>query len=72
MIALGSELFHEAGEHLERRAGLGDVLADHEDGRVAPELFAECLVHRLANRQLARAGNRVSGIESSVTSLGSG
>ena len=36
----------EAREHLERRARLGDVLADHEDGRIALHLLGDRLSRR--------------------------
>ncbi len=52
---LAAELLHEPGEHLERRPCLGHVLPDHEDGRVAAKLLGERLVHRLRERDLARA-----------------
>ena len=43
-------------QHLERRAGLGDVLADDEDRGIAAHLLAQRLVDGLAERQLAHAG----------------
>src|SRR5713226_8995521 len=52
--ALRSELLDETREHLERRSGLRDVLADDEDGRVAAQLFRERLVDRLPEAQLPR------------------
>ena len=48
----GSELLDQARQDLERRARLGDVLADHEDGRVAPHLLGDRLVDRLGQRDL--------------------
>ena len=37
--AFGSELLDEAREDLERRPGLGDILADDEDHRIPPQLL---------------------------------
>ena len=58
--ALRPELLDEPEQHLERRAGLGHVLADHEDARIAPQLLAQRLVDRLAERQLANARSRLA------------
>ncbi len=53
MHALGAELLDEAGQHLERRARLGDVLAHQEHGLVAPHLFGDGLVDGLGQGDLA-------------------
>ena len=70
----GAELVHQAGQHLERRARLGNVLADHEHPLVAPKLLGQRLVDRLAEGQLAGhdACLRARRRHASSTSSGSG
>ena len=51
--ALRAELLDEAREHLERRAGLGDILADDEDARIAAHLLGQRLADGFAKGQFA-------------------
>ena len=53
-----AELLDQPAEHLERRAGLGDVFADDEDAGVAAHLLGQRLVHGLREGDLRVAGLR--------------
>ena len=49
-----TELSEETGGHLEDAAGLGHVLAEHDDGRIAGHFVADRQFERLAHRDLHR------------------
>ncbi len=53
ITAVRAELLHQPGQHLERRAGLGHVLADDEDAGVAAHLLGERFADRFGERQFA-------------------
>ena len=59
--ALGAEFFGQALGDAEDAAAApaGDVLAHHEDGRVAPHLFAQRLVERFGVGDAARLACRL-------------
>ena len=49
----GAELFNQAGQHLERCARLGDVLAENKDRRIAPHFFGDSFIYSLGKRYFA-------------------
>jgi hypothetical protein len=50
---VGAKFLDQTGQHLERRAGLGHILAHQEHGRVAAHFFGNGLVHGLGQGNLA-------------------
>ena len=70
--ALGAELLHQAGQHLEGRAGFGHVLAHDEDARIAAHLLGQRFADGFAQRQFANWQQLLQAYTSSVTFDASG
>ncbi len=46
--ALWAKLVYQSNQHLKRRAGLGDVFAQHEDAGITPHFLGQGFFDRLA------------------------
>src|SRR5260221_302153 len=62
--ALRPKLFHQSGQHLERRPCLRHVFSKNAHARIAPHLFRQCFAHRLRKCQFPN--RRIRGLRRST------